>query len=98
MIIHRKTKGFQIRSDKPNENWTDEDCFIVEDGSTLANKIIENYPYYDFILDDNGELISIEPTERPQPQDPQPSEEEKKIQELEQAIAELTILVAMGGM
>lgn len=65
MIIFKQTRGFQSRSDKPNENWTDEDVFVVEDGTDLAKKIIANYPYYDFVLDKEGNLIDITPTERP---------------------------------
>lgn len=65
MIINKKDKGYETRSDKPNSNWTDEDMFVVADGTVLANKIIENYPYYNFILNENGDLFDIEQTERP---------------------------------
>ena len=64
MIIY-KNKGYEIRQDKPNENWTKKDCFIVEDSSELANKIIKAYPYYNFITDENDNLIDIEILEKP---------------------------------
>lgn len=55
MIINKKTKEFQTRSDKPNENWLNDDhnYYVVDDGSYLANKIIDNYPYIDLIVDNN---------------------------------------------
>lgn len=64
MIVY-KNKGFEQRTDKPNENWTNEDCYVVEDGTELANKIIQSYPYYNFIEDENGNLIDIEALENP---------------------------------
>lgn len=75
MIVFKDTKGFQTRNDKPNENWTILDVYIVEDGSELANKIMENYPHYDFVLSD-GALVDITPTERPEPEPEEMSEVE----------------------
>jgi hypothetical protein len=65
MIIYKDNKGFEQRSDKPNENWTDEDCFVVEDGTNLANKIVQAYPFYNFVTNEHGELIDIEVLENP---------------------------------
>ena len=63
MIVNKNTKGFEVRSDKPNENWTnDNNVFIVPDGTELANKIINYYPNYNFIIT-NDELTDIEPIE-----------------------------------
>lgn len=81
MIVFKDTKGFQSRSDKPNENWTDEDVFVVEDGSKLENKIISNYPYYEFALDDNGDLIDITLMEKPIDLE---AEKQKKINQLKE--------------
>ena len=64
MIIF-ENKGFQTRSDKPCEDWTGEAKYIVDDNSPLVQKIMEFYPYYDFVLDDGGNLVDIIPTERP---------------------------------
>lgn len=73
MIIY-SSKGFEVRSDKPNSDWTGNALYVVPDGSELAKKIISNYPYYDFVTDENGNLIDIEPTERPEEPEPQPEE------------------------
>jgi hypothetical protein len=64
MIINKQTKGYQTRSDKPNENWLDESYYLVEDGSELARKIEANYPYFD-IVDKNGQLIDVVLTVKP---------------------------------
>lgn len=65
MIIYKDNKGFEQRSDKPNENWTEENVFVVEDGTELANKIMQAYPYYNFITDTSGDLIDVEVLENP---------------------------------
>lgn len=63
MIVNKETKGFQTRSDKPNSFWLSsepaENYFIVDDASELAQKIQANYPSFEFILDENGNLIDI---------------------------------------
>lgn len=78
MIIY-ENKGYETRLDLPDSDWTGEAKFVVPDGSELANKIIANYPYYEFVTNENGELIDIEPTERPEPVivEPEPTEIEK---------------------
>jgi hypothetical protein len=65
MIINKETKMFQTRSDKPYENWTNDDCFVIPDNSEIAQKIIGFYPYYDFVLDEEGNLIDIVQIEPP---------------------------------
>lgn len=66
MIIFKEDKSFITRSDKPNENWTNNpDVYVVEDNSELANKIIQAYPHYNFITDGNDNLIDIEVLEMP---------------------------------
>ena len=73
MIIDKVTKGFQSRSDMPNENWTEEtNVFIVDDNSELAQKINNNYPYFDFVLDVEGNLIDITIAERTSGPIPEP--------------------------
>lgn len=59
MIINKITKSYQTRSDMPNSNWLNDEWYLVPDNSPLANKIIELYPKFDFVTDDNGELIDI---------------------------------------
>lgn len=100
MIVYKDNKGFQTRSDKPNENWTGEDVFVVDDNSELAQRIIKSYPYYDFI-EDGGVLVDIVELDRPPEESSSPEETQtKRVESLEQSIAELTmaITIMMGGM
>lgn len=64
MIIDKKTKRFQTRSDKPNSFWltnkNKNDFYIIDDNSELAKKIKENYPNINFILDEKEQLIDVE--------------------------------------
>ena len=64
MIIDKKTKRFQTRSDKPNSFWltdkNENDFYIIDDNSELAKKIKENYPNINFILDEKEQLINVE--------------------------------------
>lgn len=54
MIVHKQNKTYQTRSDKPDENWLDDDNYcVIDDRSDLANKIIDNYPYVDILYADN---------------------------------------------
>ena len=69
MIINKKTFSILTRSDMPNENWTNDDCYVIEDGSELSNKIIGSYPNIEYIID-KGEIkdvkfIKPEPVEVP---------------------------------
>lgn len=59
MIVNKLNKGFQTRSDMPNSNWLNDEWSVVPDNSELANKIMQLYPRYDFVLNDNNELIDV---------------------------------------
>lgn len=60
MIVNKLNKGFQTRSDASNFNWlASDEWYLVPDNTLLANKIIELYPRFDFVLDDNGNLIDV---------------------------------------
>lgn len=63
MIIYKNTKAFVINKNNPNENFADninkDDVFVVNDNSELASKIFKHYPFYEFVLDKNNELIDI---------------------------------------
>lgn len=65
MIVFKDNKGFEQRDDVPFGNWTDEDCYVIEDNTILANKIVQAYPFYNFITNEHGELIDIEVLENP---------------------------------
>jgi hypothetical protein len=75
MIFKISTKEFQTMSSHPNDNWLNDHSYIViPDESELANKIINIYPYFDCVLDKDGNLIDIAPTEIPEPPAPEPTE------------------------
>jgi hypothetical protein len=60
MLINKINKTFQTRSDKPDSNWLNDDNYIViPDNSPLANKIMQYFPRFDFILDENNNLIDV---------------------------------------
>jgi len=66
MIIHKETKSIESLDGKPDSNYGNYDnVFIVDDRSVLAEKLKENAPYFDFVLDAGGNLIDIVPIERP---------------------------------
>ncbi len=91
MIVNPVDKGYQQQSHRPNVCWEDGWLLVdetTEEGKKLAQKIIENYPYYDLVLDDEGNLIDITPTERP-PKPPQPPSQDERVEALELAMLEL---------
>ena len=60
MIINKQDKSYQTRSDVSNFNWLkSDDWYVVDDNSELSQKIQKLYPRFDFVLDDNGELIDV---------------------------------------
>lgn len=65
MLVSKIDKSFISRSDKPNENWlNDDDYFVIEDNSELYHKIIKysNNGGFEFVYDkDTYELIDVEP-------------------------------------
>lgn len=107
-MIVRKDKTFETNSQFPNVDWYNEENYVVDEttevGRVLARKIIENYPYFNFVLDSEGKLIDISPTERPVLD---PVEEEKtelkliqeRLTQLEQENAELREIINayLGG-
>lgn len=75
MIFNLQSKKYETNSTHPNDNWTDDPSYIViPDRSELADKIINNYPYFDCVLGEDGNLIDIAPTEKPEPPAPEPTE------------------------
>lgn len=59
MIVNKITKRFQTRSDMPNSNWLGEEWYVVKDNSDLAQKIQKFFPRFEFVLDENDELIDV---------------------------------------
>ena len=59
MLINKVTKQFMSRSDKPNENWLNDDNYIVvEDESELYYKIINSEGNFELKIED-GKLVDI---------------------------------------
>ncbi len=66
MIIDKNTKAFQTINTHPNSNWTsapDEELYIIDDASALAQRVMEYYPNFDFVLDADGNLTDVVQTE-----------------------------------
>jgi len=71
-LIVRENKRYETLGLYPDSDWYTEGNYVVnettENGKLIASKIIEHCPYFDFVLDGNGNLIDIAPTERsPEP-------------------------------
>ena len=71
-MIIREDKGFEINSEYTNINFYPEDTtvkYIVDEstgeGKLLSQRIIQVYPYYDFV-EESGQLIDI--IELPKPE------------------------------
>ena len=85
MIVNKLNKGFQTRSDMPNSNWlNDDNYYVIPDNSPLTNKIMQYYPRYDFVLDENDKLIDV--VEIPK------TEKELKQERIEEILSELKVL------
>ncbi len=59
MLVNKFNKGFQTRDDMPNSNWLGDEWYLVPDNSELANKIMQLFPRYDFVLDEEDNLIDV---------------------------------------
>ena len=59
MIVNKLNKCYQTRSDMPNTNWMDNNWYLVEDNSPLAIRVQQLFPNFDFVLNENGDLIDI---------------------------------------
>lgn len=88
MIINKITKAFQTRSDKPRTNWLGDDWYLVPDNSLLADKIQILYPRFDFVLDENDNLIDVIEVQK--------SEEELIQEQIEEIDAELSSIDSQG--
>lgn len=60
MIVNKINKGFQTRSDVANFNWLSSDeWYVVPDNTPLADKIMQLFPRYEFVLDENDNLVDV---------------------------------------
>ena len=93
MILY-KDKRFVTRSDEPNTDFMGNADFVVPDDSELAEKIIQLYPNFEFVFDENGKIADVTATE--------PAEKlpeitlEQRVTATENAVEELISMI-MGG-
>ena len=77
MIVNKTTKAFQTRSDMPASNWLGDEWYVIEDNSPLAQKVMQLYPRFDFVLGDDSDLIDV--VEIPKTQEEINAEREEEI-------------------
>lgn len=58
MVIF-KDKRFITNSEHPDDDFVGNADFVIPDGSDLAEKIKATYPNFDFVFDDDGNLIDV---------------------------------------
>ena len=75
MVLY-KDKRFVTRSDAPNTDFMGDADFVVPDDSELAEKIIQLYPNFEFVFDDNGKPVDVTETE-PEPKPPEITTEQR---------------------
>ena len=64
MVLYND-KRFITNSEHPNDNFTGNADWVIPDGSELAEKIITLYPNFDFVFDDEGNIIDVAETSEP---------------------------------
>ena len=90
MIVYKNKQFTQIGL-YPDTDWIGNADWVIPDGSELAEKIIQLYPNFEFVFDDNGQPIDVTETE-PAPVPPAPPTNA----ELAAAIAELAGVICSG--
>lgn len=88
-------KGIEQLSLYPDTDWVGDALYVVPDGTELANKLLQYAPYYDFVLDENGQLIDITPTERPNPPQDEPTDLQKTQAQVEKNLASSMLNAAL---
>ena len=58
MILYND-KRFISNSECPDTDWVGDADYVIPDGSELAEKIKRTYPNFDFVFDDDGNLIDV---------------------------------------
>ena len=92
MIINKLNKSFQTRSDMPNTNWLGNDWHVVPDNSALANKIMQLFPRFDLVLDENNNVVDVVEVQKTDEELNQEriAEIEKELEELDKIINRAT--------
>ena len=81
MIINKENKAILTRSDIPNENWTSQECYVVDDNSELAQKILANHPYIEYVIEDDA-IADVIILPRPEIEDSEPENNNSVYDEL----------------
>ena len=92
MIVY-KDKKFISNSEYADTDWVGDADFVIPDGSELAEKIKQAYPYFEFVFD-GEELVDVEETERPPV--PPAITQEQRLTAAENAIEEIINLIMEG--
>ena len=92
MILY-KNKRFISNSEYPDTDWVGDADYVIPDGSELAEKIKQAYPYFELVFD-GEELVGIEETERPPV--PPAITQEQRLTAAENAIEEIINLIMEG--
>ena len=92
MILY-KNKRFISNSEYPDTDWVGDADFVIPDGSELAEKIKQAYPYFELVFDGEN-LVDIEETERPPV--PPAITQEQRLTAAENAIEEIIDLIMEG--
>ena len=92
MILY-KNKRFISNSEYPDTDWVGDADFVIPDGSELAEKIKQAYPYFELVFDGEN-LVDIEETERPPV--PPAITQEQRLTAAENAIEEIINLIMEG--
>ena len=65
MILY-KNKKFISNSEYPDTDWVGDADYVIPDGSELAEKIKQAYPYFELVLNDDGsKIIDVVATSEP---------------------------------
>ena len=75
MIINKKTFSILTNPSKPNENWTNKECYVVDDNSELGKKIFKHLPNIKFVVE-NDNIVDIIVLDVAQPEPAPPTHEE----------------------
>ena len=92
MILYND-KRFISNSEYPDTDWVGDADFVIPDGSDLAEKIKQAYPYFELVFDGEN-LVDIEETERPPV--PPAITQEQRLTAVENAIEEIINLIMEG--
>ena len=62
MVVY-KDKHFKTRSDRPDDDFVGNADYVIPDNTELAQKILDFYPNFDFVFDDDGNISDVVETE-----------------------------------